>query len=172
LLFKSTFKDLCDYAIQYLKDYDSARNIVQEVFVAVWQKKENIDLSKPVRSYLYSAVRNKCLNYLRDHRKFSDFLVETEDLYIQKSYKPADRLIENELKQKINDSIEELPERCREVFLLSRYENLKYAEIADRLQISVKTVETQMSKALHHLRSRLKEFLMILIIILTGFLYQ
>ena len=140
--------------------------------MAVWQKKEDIDMSKPVRSYLHSAVRNRCLNYLRDHRKFSDFLVETEDLYIQKSYKPADRLIENELKQKINDSIEELPERCREVFLLSRYENLKYAEIADRLQISVKTVETQMSKALHHLRSRLKEFLMILIIILTGFLYQ
>jgi RNA polymerase sigma-70 factor, ECF subfamily len=137
---------------------------VQEVFFILWKKKEEIDLSKQVRSYLASAVRNKCLNWLRDHKKFIDSLIETEDQYIQSNYKPPDKLIENELKKRIQSSIDELPPRCREVFVLSRYENLKYMEIADRLQISVKTVETQMSKALQHLRIRLEEFLPILMI--------
>ena len=164
MLFKSNFKHLCYLAIQYVKDSDTARDIVQEVFFILWKRKEEIDLSKQVRSYLTSAVRNKCLNWLRDNRKFSNSLLDTEDQYIQSNYKPPDKLIENELKKKIRSSIDELPPRCREVFILSRYENLKYLEIADRLQISVKTVETQMSKALQHLRIRLGEFLTIFMI--------
>ncbi len=166
LLFKSNFKDLCFFAIQYVKDSDAAKDIVQEVFFSLWQKKDNIDLSKPVRSYLTSAVRNKCLNYIRDHKKFSDTLLESEDQYIKSHYKPYDRLIEEELRKKIKSSIEELPVKCREVFVLSRYEQLKYLEIADRLQISIKTVETRMSKALRHLRIRLGEFLTILLILM------
>ena len=147
-----------------MKDSDTARDIVQEVFFILWKKKEEIDLSKQVRSYLASSVRNKCLNWLRDHKKFSENLIEIEDQYIQSSFISPDKLIENELKKKIKSSIDELPPRCREVFILSRYENLKYMEIADRLEISVKTVETQMSKALQHLRIRLGEFLTILMI--------
>ena len=116
-----------------------------------------------------SAVRNRCLNYLRDHQKFSDAILESEDHYIKSNYKQPDRLIEEELKNKISSSIDELPVKCREVFLLSRYENLKYQEIADRLNISVKTVETQMSKALQHLRIRLAEFMMILLILLIRY---
>jgi RNA polymerase sigma-70 factor (ECF subfamily) len=142
---------------------------VQEVFFALWQKKESIDLSKPVRSYLTTSVRNKCLNYLRDHKKFSESILESEEKQIKSDHKQPDRLIEEELRKKINSSIEELPAKCREVFLLSRYENLKYQEIADRLHISVKTVETQMSKALQHLRIRLAEFLIILLILVIRY---
>ena len=139
---------------------------MQEVFFILWQKKESIDLSKSVKSYLAAAVRNKCLNYIRDHKKFSDTIIESKDQFVKSDYKQGDRLIEQELRKKINSSIEELPAKCREVFLLSRYENLKYQEIADRLHISVKTVETQMSKALNHLRIRLAEYIMILLILL------
>jgi RNA polymerase sigma-70 factor, ECF subfamily len=148
-----------------VKDSDIAKDLVQEVFFSLWQKKESIDLSKSVKSYLTSAVRNKCLNYIRDHKKFSVTILESEDQYISSPYKQHDNLIEEELRNKINSSIEELPERCREVFMLSRYERLKYQEIADKLNISVKTVETQMSKALQHFRIRLAEFLMILLIL-------
>jgi RNA polymerase sigma-70 factor (ECF subfamily) len=118
-----------------------------------------------VKSYLTSAVRNKCLNFIRDHKKFSDTILESEDQYVKSDIKQGDRLIEEELKKKIKSSIEELPVKCREVFLLSRYENLKYQEIADRLHISVKTVETQISKALQHLRIRLAEFITIILIL-------
>ena len=164
MLFKSNFKDLCFFAIHYVKDSDVAKDIVQEAFFSLWQKKDRIDLSKPVRSYMTSAIRNKCLNYIRDHKKFSDTILESEDQYFKSHYKPHDRLIEEELRIKIKTSIEELPVKCREIFVLSRYEKLKYLEIADRLQISVKTVETQMSKALTHLRIRLAEFMTILLI--------
>jgi RNA polymerase sigma-70 factor, ECF subfamily len=170
LLFKGNFKDLCYFAIQYVKDSDIAKDIVQEVFFILWQKKESIDLSKSVKSYLTLAVRNKCLNYIRDHKKFSDPILESEDQYFKSDYKQGDRLIEDELRKKISSSIEELPPKCREVFLLSRYENLKYQEIADRLHISVKTVETQMSKALQHLRIRLAEFIMFLLFMAIRFL--
>jgi RNA polymerase sigma-70 factor, ECF subfamily len=169
LLFKSNFKDLCYFAIQYVKDSDIAKDIVQEVFFNLWQKKETIDLSKPVRSYLTSAVRNKSLNYIRDHKKFSDTILESEEHYMKASYKDHDRLIEEEVRKKITTSLEELPVKCREIFLLSRYQNLKYQEIADRLKISVKTVETQMSKALQHLRIQLSEFMMILLILVIRF---
>ena len=154
-----------------MRDSDIAKDIVQEVFFILWQKKESIDLSKSVKSYLVSAVRNKCLNHIRDHKKFSDTILESEDQYVKPDYKQSDRLIEEELGKKIKSSIEELPAKCREVFLLSRYENLKYQEIADRLHISVKTVETQMSKALQHLRIRLSEFLTILLILAIWFFY-
>ena len=123
-----------------------------------------------MKSYLTSAVRNKSLNYIRDHKKFSDTILETEDQYITSAFKQHDRLIEEELKKKINSSIEELPVKCREVFLLSRYERLKYQEIAEKLHISVKTVETQMSKALQHLRIRLAEFIVILLFLVIRFL--
>jgi RNA polymerase sigma-70 factor, ECF subfamily len=153
-----------------VKDSDAAKDIVQEVFLNLWQKKESIDLSRPVRSYLTSSVRNKCLNYLRDNKKFTDTIFESEDIAGDPFEKQHDRLIEEELKKKIKASIDELPAKCREVFIMSRYERLKYSEIAERLQISVKTVETQMSKALQHLRIRLAEFIVILILVITGFL--
>ena len=157
---------MCHLAIQYVKDADVAKDIVQETFFILWQKKENIDPSKPVKSYITSAVRNKCLNYIRDHKKFSDTILGSEEYYIKSKYVQNDRLAEKELKVKIDISIGELPEKCREVFVLSRFENLKYHEIASRLNISVKTVETQVSKALQHLRMRLKDYIGVLLILL------
>jgi RNA polymerase sigma-70 factor, ECF subfamily len=170
VLFKSNFKDLCYFAIQFVKDSDAAKDIVQEVFLGLWQKKESIDLTRHVKPYLTSAVRNRCLNYLRDNKKFIGEILETEHYLIDSDYKQHDRLIEEELRKKISISIEELPVKCREVFLLSRYQNLKYSEIAGKLNISVKTVETQMSKALHHLRIRLAEYFMVLLIVLIRYL--
>ena len=114
-----------------------------------------------MKSYLTSAVRNRCLNYLRDHKKFASEISDFEDIRTDLKTENSDKLVEAELRKSIKAAIDELPERCREVFLLSRYENLKYMEIAERLEISVKTVETQMSKALQHMRVRLAEFLIL-----------
>ena len=159
LLFRSHFDGLCRFAVDYVKDQEAAREIVQEVFVGLWERRATIDLSRPVKSYLSTSVRNRCLNHLRDNRKFSGGLLELEELAGADGYEPHDRLSEADLGGRIDTAIGELPDRCREVFTLSRHGNLRYQEIADQLGISVKTVETQMSKALSHMRIRLAEFL-------------
>lgn len=158
-LFRSEFKGLVYFAIQYTKDTDTAREITQEAFISLWEKRDTIDLSKPVKTYLSTTVRNKCLNWLRDNRKFNKEILDIEGLLSDKTYVQPDRMVEAEIKERIGKAIEELPLKCREIFTLNRNENLKYQEIAIRLDISIKTVETQMSRALQHMRERLSEFL-------------
>jgi len=165
-LFRKEFKGLVLFAIQYVKEYEAAREIVQEAFIGLWNQRERIDVSRPVKTYLSTTVRNRSLNYLRDQKKFDTRLLTQENLYPLASYEQADRLVEKELQDRIQSAIAELPEKCREVFLLSRNEHLKYQAISDQLQISVKTVETQMSKALQHLRVRLREFLVAILLVL------
>lgn len=158
-LFRSEFKGLCFFAVRYTKDYDTAREITQEAFISLWEKRGSIDLSKPVKTYLSTTVRNKCLNWLRDNKKFNKEILDIEGLLSDKTYVQPDRLVEAEIREKISRAIEELPFKCREIFVMNRNDNLKYHEIATRLEISVKTVESQMSKALQHMRERLREFL-------------
>ena len=167
LLFRSHFKGLCTFALGFVKDDEVAKEIVQDSFVQLWLKREAIDLSKPVKTYLSTTVRNKCLNYLRDNRKFSSELLEIENHSEISSQEQPDKLVEQDIRAQIDAAIAELPEKCREVFTLNRFENLKYQQIADKLGISVKTVETQMSKALQHLRLRLAEYLPILLLFFT-----
>jgi RNA polymerase sigma-70 factor (ECF subfamily) len=162
-LFRDHFTGLCQFAVGYVKDDEAAKEIVQDAFVNLWEKRHTIDLSKPVKSYLSTTVRNKCLNYLRDHKKFSSDLLALENLSHEVIYDQPDKLVESDLRHQISRAIEDLPEKCREIFQLSRYQHMKYQQIADELQISVKTVETQMSKALQHMRLRLSEYLPILL---------
>ncbi|MCX6252534.1 MAG: RNA polymerase sigma-70 factor [Bacteroidetes bacterium] len=157
--------------MRFVKDYETSREIVQDAFITLWEKRNSIDIDKPVKSYLSTTVRNKCLNYLRDHKKFNVNLLDLEGVLKDFAYEQSDRLVEAEIRVKIDDAMNELPEKCREVFLLSRTQNLKYQEIADKLEISVKTVETQMSKALQHMRIRLKEYIPA-ILVLIYFLFR
>jgi len=164
MLFKSNFKGLCWFAVKYVKDLDTAKEIVQDAFISLWEKRESIDMSKPVKSYLTTTIYNRSLNYLRDNKKFNKDLLGFENIYPDSAFHQTDKLIEDEISKKIKDAIEELPEKCREVFMLSRYENLKYQQIADKLAISVKTVEAQMSKALQHMRTRLADYISLMIL--------
>lgn len=161
---------MCFFAQKYVKDFETSKEIVQDAFLRLWEKRETIDMSRPVKSYLTMVIHNKCTNHLRDNRKFDHYILDIENLLEVPEYDGADILVEEELKLKIDLSIAELPEKCREIFVLSRYENLKYQEIADKLQISVKTVETQMSKALHHMRIRLAEFISVFLVLIGSFM--
>ena len=170
MLFRSHFTSLCFFAQKYVKDSDTAREIVQEAFLSLWEKRHTIDMDRQVKSYLAMIIHNKCTNYLRDHRKFDTNILEIENLLDVPEYESTDSLVTGELKVKIDSAINELPEKCREIFVLNRYDNLKYQEIADKLQISVKTVETQMSRALQHMRLRLAEYVTVLAALVSGFL--
>ena len=150
-------------------DMEIAKDIVHEVFVELWNKKEHIDFSSSLKSYLFTSVRNRSLNHLRNqkiiHPEGMEFLTKEPN----KQSTPDEEIQAMETESAINNAIQSLPEKCREVFILSRYDNLKYFEIAKKLNISVKTVEAQMSKALQVLREKLKEFLLLLLIIFYNF---
>ena len=149
--------------MKYLHDPDNSKNLVHEVFITVWEKMDSLPEDVNFRSYLFTAVKNRCFNYIRDRKK----TVALEHAAGQAH--PQDSLLETEeLEREIELAINSLPEKCRLVFELSRMDGLKYAQIADKMGISVKTVEAQMSKALNVLRQHLAEFLSLLFFVCGG----
>ena len=159
-LFREQFEPLCRLAMKYIGDFDNAKDIVHEVFTSFWQKFDLLAHDTQYKSYLFTAVRNKSFNYLRD-KKSHLAIADAEE---QITPELVESLETKELAREINYALNLLPDRCREVFELSRFEELKYAQIAQKLDISTKTVEAQISKALRMLRDHLKEFLVALII--------
>jgi RNA polymerase sigma-70 factor, ECF subfamily len=153
-LFKTYYKGLCLFARQYIHDNEKVEDIVQDVFLNIWEKGELNASEAQVKSYLYTSVRNRCLNFIRDHKKFNDNI---DTSFIENSIE-SNRIEYRELEQLIKAAIASLPEKCREVFELSRFKEMKYQEIADALGISVKTVEAQMSKALKVLREKVSGY--------------
>jgi RNA polymerase sigma-70 factor, ECF subfamily len=160
-LFKELFKPLCGFALKYTGDLDEAKGLVHDVFVGLWEKLATLPQDTNYQSYLYTGVRNRGLNYIRDRKKQVAFSSVPEEHLAEAN----DTLVASELEQEIEAAIHSLPEKCREVFELNRKEGLKYAQIAEKMGISVKTVEGQMSKALGVLRDRLGEFLTLLLLL-------
>ena len=156
-LFRSEYKGMLYFAIRYVKEEEAAKEIVQEAFINLWEKRESIDPLREVKSYLSASVRNRCLNHLRDNKRFNGKMLSLGGLLPMPSNDEHNQMEFRELSLQIKHAIDELPEKCREVFRLNRFEQMKYQQIADHLQISIKTVETQMSKALAHMRSRIKQ---------------
>lgn len=158
-IFKELFKPLCAFSVKYTNDLEEAKNLVHDVFIALWDKFESLPADTNYKSYLYTAVRNRSLNYLRD-RKLHLSVEHSKDIAVGEESSGIER---KELEREIELAINTLPEKCRMIFEMSRFEELKYAEIADKMGISIKTVEAQMTKALSILRNHLGDFLMILI---------
>jgi RNA polymerase sigma-70 factor (ECF subfamily) len=163
-LFRTFFPGLVLFAMKYVPDQDTAKEIVHNVFLNLWEKRAGVDAGSPLKSYLFTSVHNRCLNFIRDQKKFDRDESRLQHLDSTEFIDGSDRLEEQELEQRIFDALQELPEKCREVFTLNRFEGLKYAEVAERLDISVKTVEAQMSKALKIMREKLIDYLTMLIL--------
>jgi len=154
-LFDQYYEALCFFADKYLDDLDMSRSVVQDVFVSIWTKRENISPKFSIKSYLYFAVRNRALDHLRRNKRNVEFSEGVENNLLVPF---DDRVEEAEITARVNKSINELPERCREVFILCRFEGLKYSQCAEQLNISVKTVESQMAIALKRLREKLADY--------------
>lgn len=167
MLFRTYYEPLCNYAYSFLRDKEDAEEVVQSTFLLVWEKRETLEIRTSLKSYLYAMVRNACLNVLK-HQKIRQRHEEEETALAERSRDAiAHTVAGNELEQRIQEAVEQLPEQCRMVFKLSRFEELKYSEIAEQLNISVKTVENHMGKALRIMRERLKEYLPVIILSLT-----
>ena len=169
-VFKSHFKSLHAYACTIMRDPMPAEEIVQNIFLKLWEKKEDITIKENISVYLYRAVHNESLNYLR-HRKvrsaYQSYAMRQHKQTEQE--KPAEKVVMKELEKKLEIALQELPEQCRTIFQLSRFEDLKYREIAEKLGLSVKTIENQMGKALKLLRLKLVDFLPTILLFITLF---
>lgn len=163
-VFKLHFKSLHAYACSLLKDDGEAEEMVQQVFFKLWERAENLTISGSVAAYLYRAVHNESLNYLKHQKVKAGYQLHVAYSMKHQAEQPSRKVIGKELEEKYKEALNDLPEQCRTIFQLSRFEELKYREIADRLDISVKTVENQMGKALKILRAKLIEFLTMLFI--------
>lgn len=170
MIFKNFYRPLCNYAYSFVQDRDEAEEIVQATFLSVWEKRDNLSIHTGVKPYLYAMVRNASLNVLK-HEKIKQQHAAVELAVAERSTESVTRTVmASELEERIFKALNKLPEQCRLVFKLSRFEELKYAEIADQLNISVKTVENQMGKALKIMREQLKDYLPLLIVLMYGFL--
>lgn len=155
-LFMTYYAQLVVFAQKILGDEDLSRDMVQDVFVMFYEKRKELNIHTSLKSHLYQTVRNRCLNQIkrtqirRDHHA---------DMFVDKKRQEAffeDKVLETELEARIFKVVESLPKQCRRIFEMSRYEGVTNQEIADKLSLSKRTVETQISKALKTLRKQLK----------------
>jgi RNA polymerase sigma-70 factor (ECF subfamily) len=153
-MYKNYYGMLCNQVFLILKDKNSAEDIVQDVFFEIWKKKDTLSINQSLVAYLKRACRNRTLNYIRDNNvKWED---DTSLMELQDSGVGSDEIMTtDELNTTIQNVIAQLPEKCGIIFSLSRFEDMSYNEIASSLDISVKTVENQISKALRILREKI-----------------
>lgn len=169
-LFKMYYKKLCFYGMKFLPETQQVEEVVQDVFYGIWEKRAELKVDVSIQSYLYRAVHNSCLNVLK-HEKIKQGYREhfsratKEDI----SYY-SEETVDHDLHSQINAAIEKLPPERKAIFKLSRFEDLKYKEIAEKQGISIKTVEAQMGKALQFLREELKDYALLICLLMGDWL--
>lgn len=166
-IYVSYFPRMHRFAKEYVLLDEEAENIVQDVFMVLWEKRDTLEIQISLSSYLFSLVKNRCLDYLR-HK----VIAEQYEQELHAKLRSLEHLnytftSEEELEKMFVSAMEKLPPRCREIFLKSRLEGKKYREIAEEMSLSVNTVENQMALALKKLRVELKEYLPLLLFLLN-----
>ena len=143
------------YVYKVLQDQEEAMDVVQETFVAVWQQRHQMLLTHSISSYIYSIARYKAFSVIRKNIKKKDYLASLIDFMDQYAQTPEEIMISHQLQNLLDEQIETLPPKMKEIFLLSREAQLSYKEIAEKLNISDKTVKKQISNSLKIIRMRL-----------------
>jgi RNA polymerase sigma-70 factor, ECF subfamily len=165
-LYKAYFEPLYFFAKDYVIDVDQSRNIVQDSFLSLWEKRDFLNVDLNLKSFLYTIVRNNSLNYLKREKNKKRIDSEIHQVYFEElrlnyealSQLPIDKISFEELQKLIEDATEKLPPQCRLIFKMSRFDALKNGEIAEQLNISTKTVEGHITQALKSIRKQLKKY--------------
>ena len=169
-LYRQYYIFLCLIAEHIVRNSSDAEEIVSDVYVKLWNIRKTIDITTSIKAYLVKSVHNTSINYLERvnlKNKLSDNLSTSDyKLLAWDSDYPLGHIYEKEILEILDHCIRSLPDACRQIFLLSRNEDMKYSDIADKLGISVNTVKTQMKIALARLRETLKDYLMILFLLM------
>ncbi|MCW0484219.1 RNA polymerase sigma-70 factor [Gaoshiqia sediminis] len=163
--FKKYYQLLFNYAFQIVRDQYIAEEIVEDTYLIIWEKRKEIALKGSFLSYLLKSVYNQCLNHLKHQKvedKYRSFFMHhmpSQEITDSSNSYPLSTLAEKEFEEKLELSIGKLPEQCRRIFILSRFENKRNQEIAEMLDISVNTVKTQLMRALGRIRKDLRQFI-------------
>nr|WP_320119382.1 RNA polymerase sigma-70 factor [uncultured Marinifilum sp.] len=161
-LFKLYYPLLCYYALKFVKDSDLAKEIVQDLFCKIWEDREKLNIHTSFKAYLYRSTYLNCLQYLRKRGSKKQYEEHVKNNSVS-SHISKD-IEEKEIQIIIHETLLSLPDRCGIIFKMSRFDGFKYHEIADKLSISVKTVESNMGKALKAFRKNLKDYLSIIVL--------
>jgi RNA polymerase sigma-70 factor (ECF subfamily) len=166
LLFDEYFNPLCLYALRFTRDKSSAEEVVHETFVKLWEHREHIGITESLSGYFYKSVQNNALNYLKKEQiknKYSEAYAErlkhAEEYFTVTQESGLSIVLAKELESRILEAVDSLPEQCREIFKLSRFAGLKNQEIAEKKQVTINTVQKQISIALEKLRKSLSYYL-------------
>jgi RNA polymerase sigma-70 factor, ECF subfamily len=156
-LFRSSYVSLVRYAKVLIKDHDTAEEIVQDLFVRLWQDRLKLKIESSLNGYLFRSVHNRCLHHIEHLKVVERHSEEMLKRQPERQESPADILQYAELQGRVAAILEKLPQRCGQIFYMNRFEGLKYNEIAEKLAVSVKTVEADMGRALKEFRKELAE---------------
>jgi RNA polymerase sigma-70 factor (ECF subfamily) len=169
-LYQEYYVGLCTYANRFLKSKDASEEIVQQTLFKLWEKRESLQINESFIGYLFKSVRNHCLNHLKHQQivnRYNESLLqsfkETEEILLVSQENGLSIFIASELEEKITMAIENLPEQCKIIFKLSRYEGLKHQEIAEKQGVTLNTVQKQISIALGKLKNELNEYLPVIL---------
>jgi RNA polymerase sigma-70 factor, ECF subfamily len=171
VIFTTYYKDLVLFAGRIIKDPANAEEIVQEVFVNIWEDRDRLNISSSLKSYLLKTVRNRCIDWLRHDkiiRKHNEFVSERP---MDLDYDTDSYLLFSELQERLDAVLERLPDEVTEAFRMNRERGLKYYEIAELLNVSVRTIEVRIGKALHILRYHLREYFPVVILAMFSYLF-
>lgn len=170
-LFKKYYQDLYQFCFRYVKQEETAEEIVQDVFVKLWQQKKQPDFHTSVKAYLYAAVKNASLNYLKSQYARQQFEGHETSKNELQSFNTQETIDFDELSKLVSEAVESLPKQCRTIFEMSRTGGYTYQEISKELDISPKTVENQMGIALKKLKEHLRTYWDMLVIMLVMLSY-
>ena len=165
LLFRFYYPGLVTFVSQIIIDRDEAEEIVQDFFVNVWTARIRIHQSSSLKNYFFVSVKNRAFNYLKKEQIKEKTISHLKELVEKDFLFQPDLFVESELQQQITKAMEKLPARIREIFMMSRFKGLSNDEIATQLNLSKRTVETQVSNALKILRNELKEYKFLLLLL-------
>ena len=176
-LYQNYYVGLCTYALRFTKNKSTAEEIVQKSIFKLWERRESLQINESIVAYLFSTVKNNCLNHLKHQQivnRFKESISpaeqESEELIALSQETGLSIYIAHELENKITEAIEKLPQQCREIFKMSRFEGLKHREIAKIKGITLNTVQKQISIALNKLKTELTDYLPIVILLIIKIL--
>tara|TARA_B100000315_G_C14498761_1_gene551317 strand:+ start:152 stop:733 length:582 start_codon:yes stop_codon:yes gene_type:complete len=161
-VYREYYIPLCYYSLKYVEKIEDSEEIVQNLFLKLWEKHEELEINSSLKAYLYRAIQNYALNFLGKKKTIEKYVLHQEWHSYDNSENGLQKLETEELSIILRHALLKLPEKRRRIFELSRFDGMKYGKIALQLSISVKTVETQMTKALKYLRVILKEYVPLL----------